>query len=81
MVGMWYRGIPVKVYKPERTNNDALIFLVGIVHKGISIGYSYDLTISKLTAASGGSHEVTVTYRVKNKKKKRILKRLPCPEF
>jgi type IX secretion system PorP/SprF family membrane protein len=79
--GMWYRGIPVKVYKPERTNNDALIFLVGIIHKGINIAYSYDLTISRLTVASGGSHELSVTYSIKKKKRKKIIKRLPCPVF
>ena len=81
LVGMWYRGIPVKLYKPERTNNDAIIAMIGFAYKGISIGYSYDLTISKLTVATAGSSELTVTYRIKNKKKRRILKRLPCPEF
>ncbi|HVD96846.1 MAG TPA: type IX secretion system membrane protein PorP/SprF [Cytophagaceae bacterium] len=81
VVGSWYRGIPIKLYKPERTNNDALIFLIGFVHKGLNIGYSYDLTISKLTMASGGSHEITVIYSIAHKPKKKIMKRLPCPDF
>jgi type IX secretion system PorP/SprF family membrane protein len=81
VAGLWYRGVPVKVYKPERSNHDAIIFLVGIIHKGMNIGYSYDLTISKLTALSGGSHELTLSYSVPHKKKKRIQKKLPCPKF
>lgn len=81
VAGMWYRGIPLKVYKPEKTNQDALVMLIGVVHKGLSIGYSYDLTLSKLTIATGGSHEITVSYSSKHKKKKTIVKMLPCPKF
>ncbi len=83
IAGMWYRGLPVKVYKPEKSNHDALVFLVGFVHNGLNIGYSYDLTISKLTHASGGSHEISIVYSVKtnHKKKKKIMKMLPCPKF
>ncbi len=81
VVGLWYRGLPVKVYSPERTNHDALIFLVGFIHHGFNVGYSYDLTLSKLTLASGGSHELTLVYSIKHKKKRKILKMLPCPKF
>ena len=44
VVGMWYRGIPLKVFKPEKMNNDAVILLVGFIHKGFTLGYSYDYT-------------------------------------
>lgn len=81
IVGMWYRGIPVKVFKPEKMNNDALIFLIGFVHKGLSAGYSYDYTISNLTRASGGAHELTVSYGIKSKKSKRVSRRVVCPQF
>ncbi len=81
IVGFWYRGIPVKVFKPEKMNNDALIFLIGFVHKELAVGYSYDYTISKLTRASGGAHELTVSYRLKTKKSKRISRRVVCPQF
>jgi type IX secretion system PorP/SprF family membrane protein len=81
IVGFWYRGIPIKVYAPEKTNNDALIFLIGFLHKGFSMGYSYDYTISKLAGISGGAHELTLSYAFKTKKAKRIQKRLPCPKF
>jgi type IX secretion system PorP/SprF family membrane protein len=81
IVGFWYRGIPMKVYAPEKTNYEALIFLVGFIHNGFTMGYSYDYTISKLAGISGGAHELTVTYGFKTKKTKRIQKRLPCPKF
>lgn len=81
VLGFWYRGLPVKVYKPERTNNDALVFMVGIIHNQFNIGYSYDLTISKLTPRSGGSHEITITYSIKHPKRKIIQKKLACPKF
>ena len=81
VVGMWYRGIPIKVFKPESTNNDAVIFLVGMVYKEFTAGYSYDYTISKLSGKSGGAHELTVSYRLKNKKTKRVSRRVVCPRF
>ncbi len=81
VVGFWYRGIPVKVYAPEKTNHDALVFLVGFSHHGFSMGYSYDYTISRLAGMSGGSHELTLSYRVKTPKKKPVQKRLQCPKF
>jgi type IX secretion system PorP/SprF family membrane protein len=81
VVGMWYRGIPVKLYKPEKTNHDAIIFLIGIIHKGFQLGYSFDYTISKLTSRSGGSHEISLSYGFKTKTKKKIQKRPACPKF
>ncbi len=83
VLGLWYRGIPLfKAYKPGYSNNDAIIFLIGVVFDKCKIGYSYDLTISKLTnISSGGSHEITLSYQfcVKNRKKKPIL--VSCPKF
>ncbi len=81
VVGFWYRGIPIKVYAPEKTNHEAFVFLVGFMHKGFSMGYSYDYTISKLANISGGAHELTLSYGFKTKKAKRIQKRAVCPKF
>lgn len=81
IVGFWYRGIPIKLYAPERSNHDALVFLIGFMYNGFSGGYSYDYTISKLTGMSGGAHELTLAYGFKSKKAKQIQKRLPCPKF
>lgn len=42
---------------------DAVVFLAGInISNGLSIGYSYDLPISKIITASSGSHEILVMY-------------------
>ncbi|WP_037573716.1 PorP/SprF family type IX secretion system membrane protein [Sporocytophaga myxococcoides] len=81
IAGFWYRGIPVKLYKPERSNNDALVFLVGLARNGFKIGYSYDYTISRLALYSGGSHELTLSIGQKKAKKTKIRKKLPCPSF
>jgi len=82
MLGFWYRGIPVKKYSREYNNHDALVFLVGINAGPITFGYSYDLTISTLSAYSGGSHEISLIYEFyKHYKVKKIQKRLPCPSF
>lgn len=84
--GMWYRGIPLlKAYKPGYSNNDAIIFLAGLFLKdyGISVGYSYDLTISRLITNTAGSHEISIIYEYsspeyKRKKHKFII---PCTKF
>jgi type IX secretion system PorP/SprF family membrane protein len=81
MFGLWFRGIPFKQYLPGFGNNEALIFMVGMHYNKLSVGYSYDLTISKLTPASGGSHELSLIYEWRYPYKKRIGRPLPCPKF
>ncbi len=83
VIGMWYRGIPIRRPYSWYQNNDALIFLVGLSADKINIGYSYDVTLSKLSnVSSGGSHEISITYQIcpkKNKKRRLIL--ISCPKF
>ncbi|WP_157446993.1 PorP/SprF family type IX secretion system membrane protein [Cytophaga aurantiaca] len=81
VIGMWYRGIPVKVFKPEKMNNEAIILLIGFIYKNVTMGYSYDYTISKLSGRSGGAHELTLSYSFKTKQPKRIQRRVVCPKF
>ncbi|HHZ64259.1 MAG TPA: type IX secretion system membrane protein PorP/SprF [Flavobacteriales bacterium] len=87
LLGLWYRGIPVlKAYQAGYSNNDAIIFLVGYkLADYISIGYSFDLTISKLSMASGGSHEISLIYEWAQPKYKRDnMKKdfmMPCMKF
>jgi type IX secretion system PorP/SprF family membrane protein len=51
-------------------NSDAVIASVGF-QKGIfKLGYSYDLTVSKLTPASAGSHEIALTFNFIDKTRK-----------
>lgn len=61
VIGLWYRGLPSKYSLP---NNEAIIALVGIsLESGLDIGYSYDVTVSKLGLRnSGGAHEISMTY-------------------
>ena len=51
--GVWYRH--------GFANPDAAIVLLGVQKGGYKIGYSYDLTVSRLTLGrSGGSHEISL---------------------
>lgn len=81
VLGCWYRGIPVlKTYEKKYSNNDAIAFILGFSSDKLNVGYSYDMTISKLSAASGGAHEISFFYKYCNpkKKKRRVAS---CPKF
>lgn len=83
-LGFWYRGIPFKRDNANRIKNESLVFSLGYRQENISIGYSYDFSISKLRP-SGGSHEVSVTYRFEpieaRKHKRRWNMPIDVPEF
>ena len=61
VLGVWYRGFPVKYSLP---NNEAFIALIGMtLESGLDIGYSFDFTTSKLAlSSSGGAHEISIRY-------------------
>ena len=81
VMGLWYRGIPL-IKTSSVSSNDAIIFLVGLKTNGTKIGYSYDITISKLAGDTGGSHEISLVYEYPYKKKRRRNKHLvPCAKF
>ena len=82
-LGLWYRGIPwFKAYKKGYSNNDAVAIVAGVKTKRMSIGYSYDYTISKLAFLTNGAHEVTLAYQIcKANKKKKYKLLIPCPKF
>jgi type IX secretion system PorP/SprF family membrane protein len=67
--GVWYR------------NKDAFIVLLGLQTDHFKLGYSYDLTVSKLTTATGGAHEITMGINFKCKQKKRTFRTVSCPSF
>ena len=84
--GLWYRGIPIKKKNITRTNHDAFVFLIGYRQDSFSIGYSYDITISSLGFATGGSHEISVAYQFEpfergSQRKSRNKKELSCPKY
>ncbi|OFY83240.1 MAG: hypothetical protein A3F72_17890 [Bacteroidetes bacterium RIFCSPLOWO2_12_FULL_35_15] len=82
-LGLWYRGIPgFKAYKKGYSNNDALAIVTGLKTKRMNIGYSYDITISKLALLTNGAHEITIAYQLcKPNKKKKYGLLIPCPKF
>jgi type IX secretion system PorP/SprF family membrane protein len=55
LFGGWYRNnIDVRP--------DAIIALAGFAHEKFQVGYSFDLTLSKLSNYSYGSHEISLTF-------------------
>jgi type IX secretion system PorP/SprF family membrane protein len=68
-VGFWFR------------NKDAFISTIGIDTGIFKIGYSYDVTVSKLTNQSGGSHEVSLGLNLNCKTKPSSFRTISCPSF
>lgn len=84
VIGLWYRGIPlIKNNGYDYLNHDAIAALVGYEINNMKIGYSYDLTVSKLSANSGGAHEITwsIEFASKHKKKRNKRRVMPCAKF
>lgn len=73
--GIWYRSLFFTDYR------DAFIVLVGIQTDVIRFGYSYDVTVSELTPATGGSHEVSMTIQFDCRPKRRKFRTISCPSF
>lgn len=71
--GVWFRQ--------NFNNPDAMIFLVGLQQEAFKFGYSYDLTVSKLSNASGGSHEFSVTFQFECPQKMKRIRPINCPQF
>lgn len=69
VAGLWYR------------NRDSFITLVGLQTDYFRFGYSYDLTVSRLTNKPGGSHEISLGLQFDCRPKKRKIRPLSCPEF
>lgn len=69
VAGVWYR------------TDDAFITMLGLETKNMRIGYSYDFTVSELSMATGGSHEISLNYSIPCKKKRPRFRTLSCPSF
>jgi type IX secretion system PorP/SprF family membrane protein len=84
VVGLWYRGIPLKQNVSDNISHDAMVVMLGFQLEKIEVIYSYDFTISELGPISGGAHEVALKYKLdfynksKTKKKEKFI---PCPTF
>jgi type IX secretion system PorP/SprF family membrane protein len=67
--GAWWRA------------RDAFILTVGVDAGTFRFGYSYDVTISPLTNASGGSHELSLGLNFNCKEKPKRFRTISCPSF
>ena len=74
--GLWYRGIPVFVNNP---NIGALTLQFGYKLPNITIGYSYDYTLSRLMTKTGGAHEMSLAFNGNPGSKKKRIRMVPCP--
>jgi type IX secretion system PorP/SprF family membrane protein len=73
------RGVEASVSPNFR---DAFIATLGIETDLVRFGYSYDLTVSELTPATGGAHEVSFSLQFDCRAKRSTLRRAPnCPAF
>ena len=73
VVGAWYRL--------NYEYADAVIVLIGINHKNLKIGYSYDITLSKMRSNTGGAHEVSISWQFDCPQHLREIFRLNAPGF
>ncbi len=73
VVGAWYRH--------AFENPDAVIALLGFMTQKFKVGYSYDYTVSRLTNATGGAHEVSFTWQFDCPQKTFKHKAIKCPRF
>lgn len=81
-IGLWYRGIPMfDKQAPNYFNQDALVLILKYKVNGLKIGYSYDVTMSKLAAHSYGAHEISVSYELSQLKMFRKLGKNPIACF
>ena len=61
-LGIWYRDLPLTA-KGNRVNRDAIIGSIGLTLENFKISYSYDMTLSKLSRYTAGSHEIVLTIK------------------
>ena len=69
VAGLWYRF------------EDAIIAIIGIQAEYIRFGYSYDITTSQLSLATGGAHEISFALNLDCKPKRVKFRPLNCPKF
>jgi type IX secretion system PorP/SprF family membrane protein len=84
ILGLWYRGLPAKSNNYGYMNHDALAVLLGFQAGKYKFGYSYDITVSRLSiASSAGSHELSVSYQWASKHNQKSMKKriMPCAKF
>lgn len=82
--GMYIVRLPIIVgtwFRHNFENADAIIVLAGINYQNLKIGYSYDITLSKLKSNTGGSHEISLAWQFSCIEKKRKIRAINAPGF
>ncbi len=67
--GLWYR------------NQDAIVAMVGFQQDMVRMGYSYDITVSKLGTVTAGSHEISFQLLFKCRPRHKKFRTVNCPSF
>ncbi|MBK8807612.1 MAG: PorP/SprF family type IX secretion system membrane protein [Bacteroidales bacterium] len=84
-IGLWYRGIPgFKKNEDESANQDAVILFAKYNTPKWGVGYSYDITVSRLFADTGGAHELSLFFIFLEDKEIKVRQKklkVPCPRF
>lgn len=73
VAGIWYHH--------AFENPDAMIISLGISQEQYRIGYSYDYTLSGLSNATGGAHEISLVWIFDCDKKRKRSRAIKCPTF
>ncbi|MDL2308317.1 PorP/SprF family type IX secretion system membrane protein [Bacteroidales bacterium OttesenSCG-928-B11] len=73
-VGVWVRNSFVK-HDPV----DAVVVMFGVEWDIFKVAYSYDITVGKNSALTGGAHEVSVNFQLRCPETKHRVKPLKCP--
>jgi len=73
VAGLWYRH--------AFSNPDAVIVSLGLQQNNLRIGYSYDYTVSSLSIAGGGAHEISLSWTFDCDQKSSRGRAIKCPSF
>ncbi len=73
VAGLWYRH--------AFENPDAVIISLGFSQERYRLGYSYDYTLSGLSNAAGGAHEISFAWIFDCSKKSKRSRAIKCPTF
>jgi type IX secretion system PorP/SprF family membrane protein len=82
VMGLFYRGLPLKKDVSDRLKNESIGMILGFKDEHFYVGYSLDLSISRLSPAS--AHEISFSYRFEPIESKRFRRRnvmIATPEF
>jgi len=74
VVGLWFR-------QNFKFHYDAIILVLGYLQERYKLAYSYDITVSGLKNHTLGSHEISLTFNLPCKEKKKKFRTISCPSF